>query len=82
MRSFSNIMPNFADKLHLLVDSIKEGKELSLLKKITESLWQFRDFSYFCIRSPTDADAHQGRKLRDEDLYIGKSVTCALCLTL
>ena len=22
MRSFSNIMPNFADKLHLLVDSI------------------------------------------------------------
>ena len=27
MRSFSNIMPNFADKLHLLVDSI-------LLKKM------------------------------------------------
>ena len=24
MRSFSNIMPNFADKLHLLVDSIVE----------------------------------------------------------
>ena len=28
MRSFSNIMPNFAGKLHLLVDSI-----LSLLSK-------------------------------------------------
>ena len=29
MRSFSNIMPNFADKLHLLVDSIVNfwGKE-------------------------------------------------------
>lgn len=25
MRSFSNIMPNFADKLHLLVDSIEYG---------------------------------------------------------
>ena len=26
MRSFSNIMPNFADKLHLLVDSISLSK--------------------------------------------------------
>lgn len=25
MRSFSNIMPNFADKLHLLVDSIRDS---------------------------------------------------------
>ena len=25
MRSFSNIMPNFADKLHLLVDSIGDS---------------------------------------------------------
>ena len=27
MRSFSNIMPNFADKLHLLVDSIHSEEQ-------------------------------------------------------
>ena len=34
MRSFSNIMPNFADKLHLLVDSISvKIKTFSELRK-------------------------------------------------
>ena len=36
MRSFSNIMPNFAGKLHLLVDSIEgaiDGKTLSFSGK-------------------------------------------------
>ena len=32
MRSFSNIMPNFADKLHLLVDSIAKRKVESITK--------------------------------------------------
>ena len=42
MRSFSNIMPNFADKLHLLVDSICkfQNKEKPFL------FWFFFVFSY------------------------------------
>ena len=35
MRSFSNIMPNFADKLHLLVDSIGTLCPNPSSKKIT-----------------------------------------------
>lgn len=37
MRSFSNIMPNFADKLHLLVDSIVLSPD-SLRTKILERI--------------------------------------------
>ena len=43
MRSFSNIMPNFADKLHLLVDSIDGELTLSRQKKRNE-------FLLFCSR--------------------------------
>lgn len=38
MRSFSNIMPNFADKLHLLVDSILQKLLYFFLKKVTKYL--------------------------------------------
>ena len=39
MRSFSNIMPNFADKLHLLVDSIQAIAKKNFLKKKTCFSW-------------------------------------------
>ena len=38
MRSFSNIMPNFADKLHLLVDSIFKKKNTGKRKKLQKYL--------------------------------------------
>ena len=38
MRSFSNIMPNFADKLHLLVDSIQTLHINYLRKKSLKNL--------------------------------------------
>ena len=38
MRSFSNIMPNFADKLHLLVDSIKNRHRETFYKFCSKNL--------------------------------------------
>ena len=36
MRSFSNIMPNFANSLHLLVDCIREYGYINLQKTNSE----------------------------------------------
>ena len=47
MRSFSNIMPNFADKLHLLVDSIEW---LGGLNNICKKLVSFKFLLYLCTR--------------------------------
>ena len=38
MRSFSNILPNFATNLHLLVDSINEEIITKIVKKLTNYL--------------------------------------------
>ena len=46
MRSFSNIMPNFADKLHLLVDSIRSEKQ----KKNGFFFCFSLAYSYLCTR--------------------------------
>ena len=48
MRSFSNIMPNFADKLHLLVDSITSCVFTKNRGKTTNIFAEFRKIPYFC----------------------------------
>ena len=51
MRSFSNIMPNFADKLHLLVDSIHVFfSNLSIVFSMF-FLCTFRVYSYLCTQN-------------------------------
>ena len=44
MRPFSNIMPNFAANLHLLVDSILSQKSCEFQYFFTESGWGLNNF--------------------------------------
>ena len=48
MRSFSNIMPNFADKLHLLVDSIYRFNEARARHFRCFIFGGFENLSYLC----------------------------------
>ena len=48
MRSFSNIMPNFADKLHLLVDSIFSCQKPFQEEKKAFSLGGLTILKYLC----------------------------------
>lgn len=47
MRSFSNILPNFATNLHLLVDSIKPQTFTPLRKKLPKNLRNKRKIHNF-----------------------------------
>lgn len=50
MRSFSNIMPNFAGYLHLLVDSIFSLQNKPQPEKVTEIFCATPVFVYLCTR--------------------------------
>jgi hypothetical protein len=50
MRHFSNIMPNFAAYLHLLVDSILSDRFPQEQKIIFQNIWLFRKM--FLILQP------------------------------
>ena len=45
MRSFSNIMTNFAGNLHLLVDSIGGATNCGKIAKKTEKVWWYGEKS-------------------------------------
>ena len=50
MRSFSNIITNFATKLHLLVDSIEDRLHLGNTKKNEFSFGISLDLHYLCTQ--------------------------------
>ena len=50
MRSFSNILPNFATNLHLLVDSIYIVKQLQNYAFSSEKTSNYQIFLYLCTQ--------------------------------
>ena len=59
MRSFSNIMTNFAPNLHLLVDSIIFKFRTTLRKKEAEKFVWVKKNTYLCTRLKEKADMAQ-----------------------
>ena len=58
MRSFSNIIPNFAANLHLLVDSICHEILPPFYHFFVKNGGELQIFMYFCPRNPKGVQRH------------------------